>query len=235
MLAYAEARVWNRKKLNRITSHFICPSEFIRKKMIAGGFDQHKLSTIHNFIVDDLREHKSQTSQDFYCYVGRLSEEKGVETLLKAARNLPEYHLKIIGSGPLSDYFLEHYNDPHIEFCGHKSKNEVQELLSEAVFSVMPSECYENNPLAVIESLCLGTPVIGANIGGIPELITEKINGSLFESGNQSDLANIINNFMSSERDLFETKKIATRARERYSSEHYYTRLIGTYKSYGSA
>jgi glycosyltransferase involved in cell wall biosynthesis len=231
MLAWAEARYWNREKLGRLTAHFICPSEFIRGKMISGGFDENKLSTIHNFLADDPYDPGLPGKADYYCYVGRLSREKGVETLLKAALDLPEHHLKMVGTGPLYDDLMKQYNYPHIEFCGHRDKSEVYEILSNAMFSVMPSECYENNPLAVIESLCLGTPVIGADAGGIPELITGDKNGVLFESGNQSDLADKIKHFTGNGTEKLSGRDIARQARERFSSQVYYDKLLRLYES----
>jgi len=231
LLAYAEAMYWNREKLGRLTSHFICPSEFIREKMISGGFDESKLSTINNFIVDDQYNLGPRSDVNYYCYVGRLSREKGVETLLKAARDIPEYHLKMVGTGPLYDDLIKQYKYPHIEFCGHKGKSEVYELLSKAMFSVMPSECYENNPLAVIESLCLGVPVIGAETGGIPELITMDLNGLLFESGNQSDLVDKIKHFTGNGTDKLSAKDIAKQAKEKFSSQIYYDKLLNVYDS----
>ncbi len=231
MHEYTEARYWNREKLGRLTSHFICPSEFIRGKMISGGFDESKLSTINNFLVDDQYDLENQNNENYYCYVGRLSKEKGVETLLNAARDLPEHHLKIVGTGPLYDDLIKQYKYPHIEFCGHKDKSEVYELLIKAMFSVMPSECYENNPLAVIESLCLGTPVIGAETGGIPELITRDLNGLLFESGNQSDLLDKIKHFSQNGTDKLSAEDIAKQAKERFSSQIYYDKLLKVYDS----
>ena len=143
---------------------------------------------------------------------------------------MPHYPLKIIGTGPLHDYFIQKYNHPHIEFCGHRKISEVQEILSRAIFSVMPSECYENNPLAVIESLCLGTPVLGANIGGIPELIVEDKTGYLFESGNAVDLKDKIDFFFKKGTGHMDTSEMAEQARKRYSTKTYMGRLLEVYQ-----
>ena len=90
------------------------------------------------------------------------------------------------------DQLKQQYSENHnIEFCGRLDARQVAELLCKARFSVMPSECYDNNPLGVIESLCAGTPVVGARIGGIPELLDEN-NGMAFTSGDRNELAHAI-------------------------------------------
>lgn len=230
LLAYLEALKWNREKMSRTTSVFISPSEFIRQKFMAGGFPGDKIITINNFIPSEEFNAVTQKKEGYICYVGRLSKEKGVETLLKASSELPHYPLKIIGTGPLHDYFIEKYNHPHIEFCGHRKISEVQEILSKAIFSVMPSECYENNPLAVIESLCLGTPVLGANIGGIPELIAEDKTGYLFDSGNAVDLKDKIDLFYKKGTGSMDISGMAEQARERYSAETFMGKLLKVYE-----
>jgi len=230
LLAYFEALKWNRDKLSRLTSVFITPSEFLKQKMISGGFAEDMITTINNFIPSEEFYDIPQKKENYICYVGRLSKEKGVETLLKAAAELPQYHIKIVGTGPLYESLFEKYNSQNVEFCGHRNIAEVQEILSSALFSIMPSECYENNPLAVIESLCLGTPVLGARIGGIPELITEGINGLLFESGNTLDLVKKIDFLWSKGIHNVDTFTMASQARERFSAETYYEDLLRVYQ-----
>lgn len=230
LVAYFEAKRWNRNVLERMTDYFICPSEFIAKKMISCGFNSDKIKIINNFINKD----KIQTGnilnpieqRDYYLYVGRISTEKGIETLLKVAAKLP-YKLKILGGGPLYDKLISKYKTyQNIEFMGHVDSNMVYELVEGARFTVLPSECYENNPLSVIESMSLGTPVVGSNIGGIPELINEN-NGIIFESGNENDLANAIDMAYSKSWDINE---IRNNALSRFSSEIHYNRLIELYK-----
>ncbi len=231
ILAYLEAIIWNRKKLSTFTYQFICPSEFINQKMISGGFETTKLTTINNFFNTDNFLKDQPEKESYYCYIGRLSKEKGVETLLKSAKELPQYNLKIVGTGPLFQYFIKEYNYPNIEYCGFKTAAEVQELLSKAMFSVMPSECYENNPLAVIESLCKGTPVLGARTGGIPELITENVNGFLFESGNKIDLVDKIKFFWENGIHNINSNEISLAALTRFAEDAYYKKLMNIYIS----
>lgn len=231
VLAYAENIKWNARKLTGMTSHFICPSEFIRRKMIEGGIPAGKLTTINNFTDTEKYDSLNPGNGGYYCYVGRLSQEKGIESLLKAAIRLPEYRLRVIGTGPLAEHFARNYQAPHIEYMGHRSSDEVRTLLSGAAFSVMPSECYENNPLAVIESLCMGTPVLGARTGGIPELINEEVNGYSFESGNIDDLVRQINRFWETGRKKMKPDSIACDARKKFSAEVFYGALADIYST----
>ena len=100
LLGYFEAIFFNRTKLEIYTDLFICPSEFLKQKMIQGGYSNAKLRALCNFIDVKKTEKGNYKKENYYCYIGRLSLEKGLETLLKAASELP-YQLKIIGGGPL--------------------------------------------------------------------------------------------------------------------------------------
>lgn len=226
MLAYKEGMKWSRKKLEGYTDVFICPSQFMYNKMAQGGFDRKKMYTLCNFIDIERTRRDSYDKEDYYCFIGRLSFEKGIETLIEAARTLP-YHLKIIGGGPLADILKEKAKGANIEFTGYKEWPEIKEIVSKARFSVVPSEWYENNPLSVIEAQCLGTPVLGANIGGIPELIKEGVNGMCFESRNIMDLKNKIEKMFILNVDY---KQLAKSSQIRYSSEKHYNELLELYQ-----
>ena len=168
----------------------------------------------------------SYEKDDYYCFIGRLSHEKGITTLVEAARQLP-YKLKIIGGGPLMEQLKSLTTGTNIEFVGYKQWTEIKELVGHARFSVIPSEWYENNPLSVIEAQCLGTPVLGANIGGIPELIKEGVNGMCFESRNIMDLKNKIEKMFILNVDY---KQLAKSSQIRYSSEKHYNELLELYQ-----
>jgi len=230
LLAYIEAVFWNRNKIVSFTNLFICPSLFMSNNMIKGGFKSEQFITLSNFINFKKLNGIPNAKGNYYCYVGRLSSEKGVETLLKAAIELPHYVLKIIGTGPLEQKLKEKYMRRHIEFLGYKNWDELKPILEGSKCMVIPSEWYENNPLSVLESLCLGTPVIGAKIGGIPELINPGINGLLFESGNVNDLKNQIVHLWEKSSD-YTKSSIAENAREKFSSESYYNQLIRIYNN----
>lgn len=228
-IGYLEAKKWNRKRLERATDKFICPSSFMKEKMLQGGFDETKLSVLCNF-VDPVKLERFAAAplvarEDYYCYVGRLSQEKGVATLLKAASQLP-YKLKIAGDGPIGNDLRNKYADcKNIEFLGHCDADAVSRLISNARFSVIPSEWYENNPLSVIESLCGGTPVVGADMGGIPELISDN-SGIVFSSGEEKSLQDAINKAWETEWEYAVIKKNSL---SRFSPNAHYKDLMQVY------
>ena len=218
-----EAIVWNKKRLTENTDKFIAPSNFMKEKMILGGFPSNKLHTLPHFTNRQFTP-AHQTKQNYYCFVGRLSEEKGLKTLINVAKQLP-YKLIVIGTGPLKNSFNLN-NKTNIEFVGFKEWDEIQSIIKNAKFLVSPSECFEVFGLSNIEAQCLGTPVLGANIGGIPEVIEEHQNGLLFESGNSDDLKEKIELMF---RTPFDYTTISQKAREKYSAENYYRELIKIY------
>ena len=225
-LAYREALKWNRRRLENCSDLFVCPSQFMADKMAQGGFCKKKLHTLCNFIdVEKCKKSSYTEKEDYYCFIGRISHEKGVQTLIEAANQLP-YRLKIIGGGPLEGK-IKSLANPDIEFMGFRQWEEIKEIAGRARFSVIPSEWYENNPLSVIEAQCLGTPVLGARIGGIPELIEEGVSGLCFESKNVEDLKDKIKDMFAAS---FDYNTIARTAQTRYNSEAYYQKLIGLYK-----
>lgn len=221
LLAYGESLVWNKKRIIRNTDCFIAPSHFFADLMCKGGFSDTNIKVIPNFTN---RNYPQVTIKDsYYCYVGRLSEEKGLRTLIKVAQKLP-YKLIVIGSGPMKDEFS---NTENIEFVGFKEWNEMVPILQKAKFIVVPSEWYEVFGLVSIEAQCLGTPVLGANIGGIPETINVPKSGLLFESRNEADLKEkIVQMYQTS----FDYQQISRDAQERFSADKYYEEIIKLYE-----
>lgn len=225
ILAYFEASYWHKERLIKQTDCFISPSSFLASKMKEGGFPSHKIQVLPNFSSRALPIERG-TKQNYFCYVGRLSHEKGLITLIHAAQQ-SSYPLVIVGTGPLEEELkrLCDRNDL-ISFVGYKEWNELHRIISQARFMVVPSEWYENNPLSIIEAHSLGTPVLGANIGGIPELINAQ-NGMLFEAGNTGDLQEKIQQMFDRE---FNYSDICSSAREKYSAERYYNKLMEIYE-----
>lgn len=224
-IAYREALKWPREKLENYTDAFISPSRFLKDKMVQGGFAKDKIHTCCNFINTAKVRRENYDKDDYYCYVGRLSHEKGIGTLIEAAKGLP-LKLKIIGNGPLQEILTAQAAGADIELLGYRQWDEIKEIVGKARFCVLPSEWYENNPLSVIESQCLGTPVLGAQIGGIPELIQEDFNGLYFRSRDTDDLTAKIQAMYDAP---FDHAAIALEAKKRYNSETYYKQLIQLY------
>lgn len=212
--------------------HFIFVSHFSRNKHIESipAFKE-KSSKLYNFtlINDDNNPVKKKNDVLFF---GRLSEEKGIQTLVEALKNTT-ISLKVVGDGPLRSQ-LEAISSPNIHFLGFKERDELKQYIKEARFVIVPSECYENNPMSIVESMTLGTPVIGSNIGGIPELISqteEYRNGYLFEPKSASNLRNKIEEALSISDVRYEqlSKNAQNFAIDNFSVENHLNKLIEIY------
>jgi len=165
---------------------FLAPSKFLAG-LVAKRIPAGKIVVLRNGI--DCEEYQPNYIDDGYAlYFGRLSEEKGIETLLQAhgkmKRHLP---LKVVGTGPLDEKLRTAH--PAVEFFGYKSGQELKDIVANAAFVVVPSQWYENCSMVVLESMAFGKPVIGSRIGGIPEQIENDKTGFLFEAGNVEELA----------------------------------------------
>ncbi len=183
MLGSAEAILYRSLKTYRYLDKIICPSRFIEKKLLTNSVFTGKTIVMHNFVTTTAQ--KKSLEGKYVLYFGRLSEEKGIGTLLKVCRRLPDIPFLFAGNGPLEEMVRGAKN---IQYVGFQKGEAIRKLIADAAFSVYPSEWYENCPFSVMESIAYGTPVIGAKIGGIPELIKEGETGELFGSGNADEL-----------------------------------------------
>lgn len=167
----------------------ICPSRFMKEKLDRNPLFRGKTIAIHNFVGSTEEAVKvpggKTEKKEYVLYFGRFAEEKGMRTLLNACRKLPEIPFIFAGSGPLE---AEVNGVENVENVGFQTGEALKRLIAEAAFSIYPSEWYENCPFSVMESISYGTPVIGADIGGIPELVEQGRTGELFASGDADEL-----------------------------------------------
>jgi len=167
----------------------VCPSRFFRDKFVEWGWPAAQFEVIPN-VVDAARFEPRFEPGGYLLYFGRLAPEKGVATLLRAAAQVG-VPLKIAGSGPEEGALraMPEAQRPEVEFMGFRSGAALHQLVRDARAVVLPSEWFENAPMSVLESMALGKPVLGARIGGIPELIGDNETGWLFPSGDAPALA----------------------------------------------
>lgn len=193
-----------------------------------------KFMHLYNF-VDSTKFKCDYHRGDYILYFGRLSREKGVMTLLKAAQELPHVSFKIAGTGPIAEELRSYVTSiglANVEFLGFQSGDALLTLITHSKFTVVPSEWYENNPMNVIESFFMGRPVIGANIGGISELVKDDKTGFLFESNNVNQLVNVLNKAwnMSDENHQSISQQCKRFAHVKFDRQKHYEQLIKLYQ-----
>jgi len=212
----------------------IAVSKFAQKIHIQSYKFKNIIKHLYNF-YPELKDTNSNNSKgSYFLFFGRLSKEKGISTLIKSwMTNSRSSILKIVGTGELYDELkINTLGIDSIEVLGFKQGDELHELIKNASFIIVPSEWYENNPLTIIESYALGKPVIGANVGGITEIIENGKTGFLFEMKNIIDLSDKIS---MSEKMSEEDYRIFSNNSRQFAENHFnpdthYYKLMKIYK-----
>jgi glycosyltransferase involved in cell wall biosynthesis len=191
---YAYLKKVKSRSYYKLADKYICLTEFSRQLYEKYGIPDKKLKVKPNFCEDLFKNTKSQQKEDYFIYVGRLSEEKGIRTLIEAfsLEKMRNVKLKIYGSGPLEDEIMSTVKIKklsNIEFLGFRPRDEVVKTMSSAVALVFPSICLESFPMTIIESFSAGTPVVASDFGNMKNLVKQNHTGLLFERGNPEDLA----------------------------------------------
>lgn len=214
---------------------FIFVSEFSKNKHVQYMplFEKAKTTVLYNYTVADSDYHVN-SDRKYFLFFGRLSPEKGVAFLIDVFAKHPDWHLKIVGTGPLETELkakIVRLSLRNVEMVGYKTGAELKSLINAASFVVVPSEWYENNPLTIIESYSLHTPVIGAGLGGIPEIIEDGSTGYVYRASDGADLERVLRQTVRmSESDYVRMAENAYRFYERnFSEEAYCEKLIGFY------
>ncbi len=215
--------------------HFISVSHFLRKKMISHGIPEDKISTVHNFVdVSDITPNFSEG--DYILYFGRVHRSKGILTLIEAAVPLTDVPIYIVGDGeaiPEVQQIIEQNGCKHIHLLGFKQGDELRELIRNSICTVLPSEWYENCPMSVLESYAYGKPVIGADIGGIPELIVDGVDGCLVPSGEQETLRDRLLWMSEHKSDAAEMGRIGRYKMEtEFNADIHYERIMNVYQQF---
>lgn len=212
----------------------IAPSYFYKNKLIEFRFSSDKVIHLPNFVdLDNIRP--TFEYQKYFVYYGRLSKEKGLLTLIKAMQKINNLQLVIVGNGPMNKILVKQVEDlglQNVKFAGFQSGSNLYRLIGDSMFSVLPSEWYENGPMSLLESFAHGKPVVGADIGGIPEYINDNEDGIIFKPGNADDLSEKINRMIDNPIKTIKMGKNARcKAEQIYSKEQHVQKILEIYEN----
>lgn len=211
---------------------YVALTEFARRKFVDGGLPMGKLMVKPNFVYPDPGPGKGRGG--YVLFVGRLSPEKGIHTLLAAYRRLGQRSpLKIVGDGPLKKEVTEAASRyPHIEYLGYRSQGEVRALMKEASMLVFPSEWYEGFSRVAAEAFAMATPIVAADIGASTELVEHGRNGLRFRPGDPEDLAAQVGWFFSHPEDHARMRReVRAEYEAKYTAERNYSMMMEIYGS----
>jgi glycosyltransferase involved in cell wall biosynthesis len=204
---------------------YIALSEFARRKFIEGGLPRDRIVVKPNLVSPDPGIGQGQGG--YALFVGRLSEEKGLRTLAAAWHMSPGLPLRVVGDGPLNEIAWPE----GATWLGALQREEVLALMQDAAALVLPSTCYENAPLTIVEAFACGLPVIASNLGSIPEFVRHRHNGLLFAPGDPEDLARQVRWAFDHPEEMRAMRVNARREyQEKYTAERNYKLLMTIYE-----
>jgi glycosyltransferase involved in cell wall biosynthesis len=210
---------------------FLCPSKYIQQQLIRGGFPEKKLRVLP-YGIDPNSTRTNYSHEKYALFVGRLSEEKGIETIIQLASILPDITFKIVGRGPeMAKLHRAGDKCPNIEFVGFRMGEELKELYAHATVVLAPSRVHEVFGLSILEAMAHGTPVIASRVGGIPEVVEDGVNGFLVSP---LDLRSWTESLMRIFYDDDLQKKLSHNARDlvetRFSLDQHHRKLLMYYE-----
>lgn len=209
---------------------FITPSEFLKEKLVENGYDEKKINCIPSFTVSE-SEIGEPAIGTYGLYLGRIEEEKGVDVVVRAYEKIPEYNVKIVGDDTTGEAirlkkYINDKNIRNVEFVGFKSGEELEKVIKGARFTLIPSLCYDNLPNTALESFQYSKPVIASNIGSLPEIVLDGVNGYLYTTGNVDELCERIRQLDDDEVVKKMGKSSFNRLSGRFAPEIHYRKLM---------
>jgi glycosyltransferase involved in cell wall biosynthesis len=219
-------RTWHRK-----VDLFLALSKFTRAKFVAAGIPPERIAVKPNFLPDALEPGTGQGG--FALYVGRLSPEKGIATMLEAWRQLPgDLELRIVGEGSLEPLIRRRAaEDPRIRLLGVRPHDEVLAMMRDAAMLLFPSEWYETFGRVAIEAYAVGTPENASDLGAVAEIVEPEITGLHHKAGDPHDLARKVHDLLRDPQRLARLRQTARAAFEaRYSAERNIELMTGLYR-----
>lgn len=232
ILSTYEANIIKKKGWYNMIDLFICPSNFYKNKLIEANFTKSKIEWIRNPLPLDTKYELNNHDDKYILFFGRLSKEKGIKTLIDAMKD-KNYNLKVLGTGPLANELNEYVksnNIDNVELCGFKSGEELTNYVRNSRCVVLPSEWYENGPYSAMEAMALGKPLIVSNLGGLPELVDNCVNGYIFMD--KKELSDSIDNMIALNDEEYTKMCEASlkRAKESFNPEEYVNKLLSYIK-----
>jgi glycosyltransferase involved in cell wall biosynthesis len=209
---------------------YITLSKFIKNKLVHSSLQlpPEKIFIKPNF-APDRNWHTGGERQSFFLFVGRLSQEKGIQVLLEATQ-YHHFHLEIIGTGDLKDLVQEYaQNNAHITYHGFQGQDFIMDKMKQCKALLFPSVWYEGMPLTLLEAFSTGTPVIISDIDNLNEMVSNHYDGLHFKTGDSKDLAEKIRYFEQNATPIFYENARKT-YENHYSSEKNYQNLMNIYQ-----
>ncbi len=227
LLATLEAYLHNNilKTYDKVDK-FIAPSKFMKDKCVEFGIDAERIEVINNFVEANFQE---VNNKNYLLYFGRLSKEKGLDTIFDS--QFSNIELRIVGDGPMCENLknkIKKEKLSNIKLLGYKTGKELKDLIANAKAIILPSIWYENMPYSMLEAMAVQKVVIVSDIGGMSEIIEDGKNGFLFKSGNKVDLRKVIDKL-----DNFDLEIIGNNAKktvQNFDKISYYKKIANIYK-----
>lgn len=222
------------KKSYSYVDYIIAPSKFVKNELELGGIESKKILVMNNFLtLDKLINLDKVVKENYVLYYGRLSYEKGIDSILELAKELPNIEFKIVGKGAEEEKilnYLKQHNIKNVDLMGFKSGIELQWIIAKAKITIQPSMCAETFGLTVIESMSLGTPVIVSDNGALKENIDSK-SGFIYENNDKNQLKQLIEKVYSMTKEEYkEMEKYCIEKAENYSKDEYLSEILKLYK-----
>lgn len=226
--------LWSNRRRGTYSSlvqRYVALTEFARERFIAGGLPADRIAVKPNALTSPPPVGTGEGGHA--VFVGRLSAEKGVHTLLEAWKALPDIRLKVAGDGPMRAQLeaQARRDGINVEFMGRLARSRVAEVMGEASFAVVPSQWYEGFPMVVVEAFACGTPVVASRLGSLAEIVREGINGRLFTPADPQALVAAVRAMLHAPEALQEMRKNAREEFEsRYSAAASFQTLMEIYQ-----
>ena len=236
-LAAMEAMNYKRMKIYNDVDLYITPSYFYKKKLEESGIINSEIIHMKNFLPTDTVYSEENPDMGYLLYFGRISEEKGIITLIKAVEKLEiNVPLYILGTGPIEDevkdYITEHKLENKVKMFGFKSGDELKKFVAEAKCIILPSEWYENGPYAIMEAMSQGKPVIVSEYGGLPEIVEDGKTGFICKPFDSDDLKSCIEKVCALSDNEYKamSKRAVEKAKADFAPYSYAEKLIKHYE-----